>query len=157
MGVRRRDLSVLFTAKAVPDELASPLYFMTEDDISRGQSASNILTGKPFDPVDTPCHVESVIATLATGSNGAGELWKLNHYYERLDDWNEAHGMPKNPFAGPAAEPLFEMHNLTVDPEERTNLVGDAMTKDVLSQMQQILDSQRDEKRHLPAHRNPTS
>ena len=26
-----------------------------------------------------------------------------------------------NPFAAPAAEPVFEMHNLTADPEERHN------------------------------------
>ena len=28
---------------------------------------------------------------------------------------------PPNPFAAPAAEPVFEMHNLTADPEERHN------------------------------------
>ena len=38
------------------------------------------------------------VATLPTGPEGAQELWKLNHYYERLDDW----------YAGPGrcAEPV---------------------------------------------------
>ena len=99
---------------------------MTEDDITRGTTQNNVLTGEPFDAVDVPSHVESVIASLPTGENGSGELWKLNHYYERLDDWNDAHGIAKNPFAGPAAEPLFEMHNLTADPEERQNRAADA-------------------------------
>ena len=60
---------------------------------------------------------------------------------------------PKNPFAGPAADPVFELHNLTADPEERHNRVDDA--DDALRQMQTILDAQRDAKRNLPIHRNP--
>ncbi len=82
-----------------------------------------------------------------------GELWKLNHYYERLDDWNADHGIQPNPFAPPAAEPVFEMHNLTADPEERHNRVADAANE--LNQLQSILTSQRDEKRLVPSLRNP--
>ncbi len=106
-------------------------------------------------PSRYPSHVESVIATLPTGDNGASELWKLNHYYERLDEWHEAHGIPKNPFAGPAAEPFFELHNLTADPEERHNRIDDAEAKAALSKVQTVLDKQRDAKRLVPAHRNP--
>ncbi len=148
-----RDLSGLIRGSTTPGSVASPLYFMTEDDISRGLSTQNILTGVPYPPVDAPCYIESTIATLPTGNNGADELWKLNHYYERLDDWNEAHGIAKNPFAGPAAEPVFELHNLTADPEERHNRADDA--KETLREMQSVLDTQRDTKRNLPVHRNP--
>ena len=35
-----------------------PIYFMTEDDISRGQSQTNILTGKPFDAVGQPAKLD---------------------------------------------------------------------------------------------------
>ena len=128
---------------------------MTEDDVTRGITQNNVLTGKVFDAVSYPSHVELVIATLPTGANGAEELWKLNHYYEWLDEWDAAHGIPKNPFAGPPAEPRFELHNLSADPEERHNRVEDAQAKDVLSQMQTVLDKQRDAKRLVPAHRNP--
>lgn len=102
---------------------------MTEDDFTRGLTQQNVLSGKPFAPVPFPSRVESMIAPLPTGENGAEELWKLNHYYERLDEWNAAHGIPKDPSAGPPADPLFELHNLTADPEERHNRVGDAPTR----------------------------
>ncbi len=89
---------------------------MPEDDISRGCSARSILTGEPYDPVSMPSRLESVIASLPTGDGAVAELWKLNHYYERLDEWNAGHGIATSPSAGKAAEPLFEIHNLTVDP-----------------------------------------
>ena len=75
---------------------------MTEDDVTRGVTQVNILTGAAFDPVAPPINIESVLATLPTGEGGAPELWKLNHYYERLDDWYAAQGVAPNPFQGPA-------------------------------------------------------
>jgi len=114
-----------------------------------------VLSGKAFDAVDFPSHVESVIATLPTGAEGADELWKCNHYYERIDDWYAEHGVATNPFAAPAGEPFFELHNLTRDPEERTNVAG--VDADALAQMQTVLDEQRDAKRLLPRHRNPVA
>jgi len=149
-----RDLSGMIAGSADPASVASPLYFMTEDDISRGLSGQSLITGKPYDPVDVPSRVESVIATLPTGAGGTDELWKLNHYYERLDDWDASHGVPKSPFAGPPADPVFELHNLSADPEERHNRVDEAQA--VRSTLQSVLESQRDAKRRLPAHRNPT-
>ena len=148
-----RDLSGLITGTTPVEAIAAPIYFMTEDDVTRGLTQNNVLTGAPFDPVDDPCFIESVVATLPTGAGGADELWKLNHYYERLDEWNEAHGMKRNPFAGPAAEPVFELHNLTTDPEERENRASDAAEE--LSRLRTVLDRQRDEKRLVPALRNP--
>jgi len=148
-----RDLSGLVTGSVAPEAVASPLYFMTEDDISRGQTQNNLLSGKPFDAVAFPSRIESTIANLPTGPGGAQELWKLNHYYARLDEWNAAHGIPTDPSAGPVADPLFELHNLTTDPEERHNRVGDA--PDALSRLQSVLDSEREAKRRLPALRNP--
>ncbi len=148
-----RDLSGLITGKAPANSLGQPIYFMTEDDVTRGVTMTNVLTGTPFDALDPPAFIESVIATLPTGADGDGELWKLNHYYERLDDWNADHGIAANPFAAPAAEPVWEMHNLTADPEERHNRAGDA--PDELSQMQSVLDAQREEKRLVPSLRNP--
>jgi phosphotransferase system HPr-like phosphotransfer protein len=127
---------------------------MTEDDISRGLTRNNIFTGKAFDAVSSPAHIESVIAVLPTGAEGNDELWKLNHYYERLDEWNEAHHIQKKRSARPPAESIFEVHNLSVDPEERTNLSTSA--PEALSQLRTVLEIQRDAKRRLPSHRNPT-
>jgi arylsulfatase A-like enzyme len=149
-----RDLSAVVRGAAVPESLASPIYFMTEDDVTRGISQVNILTGAPFDAVAPPTSIESVLATLPTGQGGADELWKLNHYYERLDDWYAAQGVAPNPFLGPAAEPAYELHNLTTDPEERHNVAGTQAT--VRSQMTSVLEEVRDAKRRIPALRNAT-
>jgi hypothetical protein len=93
-----------------------------------------------------------VITSLPTGAGDALELWKLNHYYERLDEFDQAHGLPANPFAPPAAEPAWELHNLTADPEERRNRATDDAP--VLADMRDILDEQRERKRRLPQLRN---
>ncbi len=150
-----RDLSGLIRGSATAASVATPLYFMTEDDISRGLSSQNLLTGKPYDPVSMPSKVESVIATLPTGADHGPELWKLNHYYERLDEWNAAHSLPKDPFAGLPADAIFEMHNLTADPEERHNRASDNPA--TLSRMEALLDTEREAKRLVPSHRNPAA
>ncbi len=150
-----RDLSAMLRGTVDPASLASPVYFMTEDDVTRGSTQVNILTGVPFDAVAPPVNIESVLATLPTGDGGADELWKLNHYYERLDDWYASRGIAPNPFLGPAAEPTFELHNLTADPEERVN-VADTRS-DVRSRMASVLDAERDAKRRIPTLRNPVA
>jgi arylsulfatase A-like enzyme len=147
-----RDLSALITGSSAAESFASPLYFMTDDDVSRGSTMANMFTGEPFEAVEFPSRVETVIATLPTGTDGADELWKLNHYFERLDDWDAARGIPRSPFAGPAADPQFELHNLTVDPEERRNRADDDAK--TFSRLQSILDDERDAKRLVPRLRN---
>ncbi len=89
---------------------------------------------------------------LPTGPDERPELWKLNHYYERLDEFDAAHGLPTNPFAPPAAESDWELHNLTADPEERHNRASDA--PDVFGNLQGVLEAQRDAKRRVPHLRN---
>ena len=120
-----RDMSGIVRGTTTATTIESPIYFMTEDDVTRGVTQVNILNGTPFEPVSPPVNIESVIATLPTGEGGAQELWKLNHYYERLDDWYKAQGVAPNPFLPAAAEPQWELHNLTVDPEERHNRATD--------------------------------
>jgi arylsulfatase A-like enzyme len=147
-----RDLSNIVAGKDDASSMATPIYFMTEDNPSLGLNQVNLLNGEPFDPVGSPSNVESVVATLPTGDGGSDELWKLNHYYERLDDWYRDKGLPKNPFLAPPAEALYELHNLTKDPEERRNQAD--RTADVLSQMKSVLDTERDAKRRIPSLRN---
>jgi arylsulfatase A-like enzyme len=147
-----RDLSAVLRGTATAETLAEPLYFMTEDDVSRGLTQTSIVNGQAYEPVPYPAHVESVITSLPTGAGDAPELWKLNHYYERLDEFDQAHGLPANPFAPPPAEAAWELHNLTADPEERSNRATD--NTPVLTDMQGILDEQRERKRRLPQLRN---
>jgi len=147
-----RDLSGLVLSATDAASIESPIYFMTEDDFTRGMQQVNILTGKPFEPVPAPVSIESVIATLPTGEAGSAELWKLNHYYDRLDDWYAAQGVAPNPFRGPAAESDWELHNLTADHEERHNRASD--TPGALSAMKSVLEAERDAKRRIPLLRN---
>ena len=149
-----RDLSGIVRGTATTAAMESPIYFMTEDDVTRGVTQVNILNGAPFESVSPPVFIESVVATLPTGAEGAQELWKLNHYYERLDDWYQAQGVAPNPFLPAAAEPQWELHNLTVDPEERHNLAHeDAVT---VSALKSVLETERDAKRLIPRLRNAT-
>ena len=147
-----RDLSPLLRGSVTAESVAEPLYFMTEDDVARGLTTQSIVTGTAYEPVPYPCHVESVITARPNGAAGASEVWKLNHYYERLDDFDREHGLPVNPFAPPPAESGFELHNLTADPEERTNRAGDS--PDVLRDLQAVLEEQREAKRRVPRLRN---
>jgi len=147
-----RDLSRVITGAVAADSLADALYFMTEDDVARGLTPQNLFSGTSYEPVPYPSHVESVITTLPTGAGSASEVWKLNHYYERLDAFDQAHGLPTNPFAPPAAEPAWEVHNLTADPEERQNRATDA--PDVFGSLQEVLEEQREAKRRVPQRRN---
>lgn len=143
-----RDLSALLAGAAEPDTLPAPLYFMTEDEFSKGLSPFRAMTGEVYDPVGEPANVESVIATLETGSDGAPELWKLNHYYESLPAWAAAHGVGDG--AEPSAASQWELYNLADDPEERSNLAG---TPDVPeAHLRDLLDRERDTKRRVPSN-----
>jgi arylsulfatase A-like enzyme len=166
-----RDLSPVLRGETGADSLSEPLYFMTEDDVGRGLSRLGMVSGQEYEPVPYPSHIESVITSLPTAtrnadSAGAGagpgesagaEVWKLNHYYERLDDFDRAHGLPAQPFAGPPAESAWELHNLTTDPEERRNRATDAEAAPVLRDLQRVLDEQREVKRRLPQLRNQSA
>lgn len=149
-----RDLSALFTGEADPETVDTPIYFMTEDQISQGSREQNLFSGTAFAPVTAPAKVEAVITRLPSGPDGAPELWKLNHYYDRLRDWETANGL--TPFGDPAPAPdQWELHNLTIDPEERDNRVDDPTLAVTLATLRVILDDQRSTKRLVPSHRNP--
>ncbi len=146
-----RDLSGVLTGSATPESIQSPIYFMTDDNVTSGSSQQNLFTGEPFDAVDMPSRIESVIASLPTGPQSSPELWKLNHYFERLDEWEAEHGVA--PATPAETETFWELHNITADPEERHNVADDH--RDTLSGMQQLLSSERDSKRLVPSLRNP--
>ncbi len=62
-----------------------PIYFMTEDNVGRVSHQINLVSGQPYGAVPEPSNIESVITPLPTGSAGAPQLRKLNHYYEPGD------------------------------------------------------------------------
>ena len=147
-----RDLSALLRGETNAAALAAPVYFMTEDQISRGLRSVNRFTGEPFVPVPAPANVESVVASLGHGN--AAHLWKLNHYYERLPEWEAAHGL-RAPANHDVAPDEWELHDLTADPEERHDRAVESPAE--LAQMQRVLDAERDAKLRLPSARNARS
>jgi arylsulfatase A-like enzyme len=145
-----RDLSAILSSPGDAPSVASPIYFMTDDDITRGGNQRNVLTGEPFAALDTQFRIESIVTALPTGHDGAGELWKLNHYHSGLSTWLTERGVAIPDAEGPEHDPEWELHNLTLDPEERHNLVTDAA--ETTRDMRAILEQQRDQKRLLPTY-----
>jgi len=145
LGLAGVDPGELQDAVVVRDPAAradtdTPIYFMTEDQISVGPHMTNPITRAPFTQVSGPANIESVIATLPTGSGGARELWKFNRYEAGPDD------------ADPEAT-FTEVHNLSTDPEERHNLAQDPTAP--IGQLQALLDVERATKRLTPRWANP--
>jgi arylsulfatase A-like enzyme len=128
-----RDLSPVLRGEAAEDALDAPVYFMTDDDISRGGRQRNIVTQEPYAPVAGPSRVESVIVRNASGPGGAAELWKCNRFFAELE---------------PEAGDEWELYNLSRDPEERDNLALDPPRE--LGAMQAVLDLTRARKRLRP-------
>jgi arylsulfatase A-like enzyme len=137
-----RDLSALLAGTVTDDAVDAPIYFMTEDQITSGLRMTNRFTGDPFVAVGEPGKVEAVLTRLPTGDDGALELWKLNRYYDRVDGTSEV-------------EPQWELHNLSVDPEERANLAADDDAAAVRTQLHIVLDKTRETMRRTPQHVNP--
>jgi arylsulfatase A-like enzyme len=133
-----RDLSGVLRDDVDPEILRSPIYFMTEDDVSRGSNQTNQLSGASWEPVRGPSRVESVVTAATTGPDGSAELWKLNHY----------HGPPGANGDDPGDE-FWELHDLADDPEERRNVIDGRAA--VAEQLRVVLESERATKRLNPS------
>ena len=137
--------------------------------VSRGSHQVSEL-GFQYASVVQPCHVETVIARLPTGPQGALEKWK----YSRTDTpqfWSD----PSTPqdvvtlVQGPVDAPgtkvatttvkttrvpdQFEAYNLAQDPLELDNLASsaDPDVQAILATLQSLLEQQCQTKRLLPS------
>ncbi len=131
-----RDLSLLVQNEADQSIFDDAVYFMTEDEISRGLTTVNRFTQEPIQPVAAPAKVESVIARVDT-AHGGHELWKLNRYYDQVE-------------VDEGVE--WELYNLTADPEERTNRAGSPDDAEMCRYLVGVLATQRLAKRRTPHH-----
>ncbi len=164
-----RDLSPLIRGEVPAEKLAEPIYFMTDDDPSRGLDQKNFI-GIAYDSVAQPNHVESVIAAID------GEIWKYSRYFDHPRYWS-APGTPGadgvrdvvNKPMGREGEDdgssrrvyeervktqpapnEYEMYNVTADPMELENLAGKPEWKDRESKLRELLVEQCARKRLVP-------
>ncbi|HST21784.1 MAG TPA: sulfatase-like hydrolase/transferase [Blastocatellia bacterium] len=153
-----RDLSRVVTGEVNPDRVSAPLYFMTDDEPSKGLNQTNPVTGKPYHAVIEPCHVESVITMLPTAEGG--QLWKYSRYFDNPQFWSNpfqsntvtVNGKTKTKTKPVRAE--FEMYNVSEDSLEEDNLVNRVSKfpelKKVQQQLEEMLHKQRAAKRVYP-------
>jgi choline-sulfatase len=171
-----RNLSPLLLGQVNPNSVNDPLYFMTDDDPSRGLNQENWV-GIGYASVLQPNHLESVIARLN------GKVWKYTHYFDNPQFWTTP-GTPNDPndpnapvndavslnqlpiptTAGvytipyqvtvkttPISPDQFEMYNVTDDPMELSNLFGNSAYASEQNQLAQLLQQQRCAKRLTPS------
>jgi len=164
-----RDLSPLLRGEVGPEKLAEPIYFMSDDDPSRGLDQKNFI-GLSYDSVTQPNHVETVIADIG------GEIWKYSRYFDHPRYWS-APGTPGtegvrdvvNKLKGREGDeegksrriyeekvktvPLpseYEMYNVSADPMELENLAGKPEWKERESSLRDLLVEQCARKRLTP-------
>ncbi|WP_160042943.1 sulfatase-like hydrolase/transferase [Paenibacillus sp. USDA918EY] len=144
------------------------IYFMTEDDVTKGQNQVNPL-GEPYPSVTQPNHIETVVTPIYR--NQKRELWKFSRYYDDARFGNHpgakndtaqpmtyANDERKGSFAAPTKTPPvpdeYELYNLTEDPSETVNLAHPSRatpyTAAIQALMMKLLNEQRINKRLYP-------
>ena len=156
-----RDLSALVLGEADPPPVSEPVYFMTDDEITEGQSQFNPVTGTPYHSVAQPGHVETVIATFP--SENGEQVWKFSRYFDNPDFWTSPNNYDLVQVGDETyqrTEPLpdeYEMYNLTLDPIEAINLAHDShqtpKTRERQKELQALLSEQNARKRLTPSNK----
>ncbi len=170
-----RDLSGLILGEQDESDFDEvPQFFMTDDEAFRGAEQIS-WNGDYYQPVIQPNHLETVIAMLPTGADGAKQRWKLTRYWDNPQFWttpgtrdvlNYTQGAvnaegdktttttvkytdPRPGQNGPAADE-WECYNVEEDPLELTNLYGDPRYADTIAELTALLQQQVDTKRIEP-------
>ncbi len=166
-----RDLSPLILGEVDPASVNEPVYFMTDDNSTRGlhQSAPD---GRTNPSVVQPSSIQTVVARL-----NDGKVWKYSQYFDSPQYWSSP-GTPGEPGVqdvvqkqvdpnpkpedSPAIIPVevtvkstpkpdeFEMYNLTDDPMELDNKYNKARYSSHQAALARLLEKQCAQKRLTP-------
>jgi choline-sulfatase len=164
-----RNLSALVLGLVPSGSINDPLYFMTDDDPSRGLDQATS-TGVDYSSVVQPNHIETVIAQLA------GKVWKYSRYFDNPQFWSspgdpgqsgvedvvslQRQPTPREDGTYPIGYEMtikhtpapdeFEMYNVTDDPMELHNLCGNGRYTTVQTELAALLQQQCARKRLVP-------
>ncbi|WP_105615331.1 sulfatase-like hydrolase/transferase [Vallitalea okinawensis] len=83
-----KDLSPFIFKEVVDQVLDEPVYFMTDDDFTKGLNQTSIL-GVPYNSVVQPNSIETVVTTLTTGEDNSKEIWKYSRYFDNPQFWSD--------------------------------------------------------------------
>ncbi|MCU0278467.1 MAG: sulfatase-like hydrolase/transferase [Candidatus Nanopelagicales bacterium] len=161
-----RDLSPLLLGERKPGSYRAPAYFMTDDEPTRGANSYTV-RGTMYRPVIQPCHLETVVAQLATGPDGALEQWKYSRYFDNPAFWSQPNVQDVQTFISgrddqpgekvatttvktQAVADQIEVYNLTKDPTELRNLASDPASAPTVNRLAGILRDERKAKRLAP-------
>jgi len=174
-----RNLCPLIGGKGT-NGLEEPVYFMTDDDVTRSEKQVNAL-GIPYEPVVQPNSIETVIVTMPARGRNVTMLWKYSRYFDNPQFWSAPGVLDKVQHLYPSPAPFkigpqwghadksvclttiktvpvpeeFELYNLTVDPMETTNLAhpehATAESRQMQARLAVILQEQCRKKRLSPA------
>ncbi|MFN5745439.1 MAG: sulfatase-like hydrolase/transferase [Methylococcaceae bacterium] len=164
-----RNISGIIYGSMGQDSAQEPIYFMTDDDPSRGAAPYNVI-GVKYNPVRQPSHIETVIAFLN------GSLWKYSRYFDNTQFWSGSEnpanpvlkdvysrevGRKENPgiYTVPLRKTIkveavadqYEMYNVTTDPMELSNLAGSDQFSSIEAQLHHLLTTQSKSKRLVPS------
>jgi arylsulfatase A-like enzyme len=153
-----RDLSAVVTGKQDPNRSTAPLYFMTDDEISSGQNQFSPITGKPYQAVIQPNHVETVITAIDAPEGE--QIWKYSRYFDNPQFWSSPFQSDQLTVDGKTVtkkkplRPEFEMYNLAADELEKDNLADKTnrsrADKAMAETLSRLLKEQRRAKRLYP-------
>jgi choline-sulfatase len=166
-----RDLSPIILGEVDPASLNDPVYFMTDDNPTRGLHQS-FPDGTTNPSVVQPSHIETVVARLDDG-----KLWKYSRYFDSPQFWSSP-GTPgvdgvedvvleqvdKTPPPEIKDDPIdctitvkatpkpdeFELYNVTDDPMELDNKYNKADYSSQQAALAELLEEQCAQKRLTP-------
>ena len=169
-----RDLSALLNGNNEFARANEPIYFMTDDEVTKGLNQVTV-TGKPYESVIQPNHLETVILKLPTGKENADEIWKLTRYFDNPQFWSnpgiddevtdqkDSHPVSDTKKVAicltstkqSPVEDQYELYNVTRDPTEECNLAFDLNetpeSKIIQKILANILQEQCKQKRLSPS------